>query len=89
MKIGFTPIRLDEYIELHVRTNPGANLAELRKQLDFAIGASRAGALCQCGAPIWIIGSAQAGLGCFSCISGQPNPEDDYEIEVDDDATVP
>ncbi len=89
MKIGFTPIRLNDYIELHIRANPQANRAELRKQLEFAIGASRAGAHCQCGSPIWIIGSRQAGLGCFTCITGQPNPAHDYEIEVDADATVP
>jgi hypothetical protein len=89
MKIGFTPIQLNDYIELHMGTNPQANRAELREQLAFAIGAYQAGVHCQCGSPIWIIGSAQAGLGCFTCITRQPNPAHDYEIEVDDDATSP
>jgi len=82
-------VQLKDYIELHKRANPQANRAELQRQLEFAIGAYRAGAHCRCGSPIWIIGSAQAGLGCFTCITGQPNPAHDYEIEVDDDVTVP
>ena len=47
-----------------------------------------AGARCQCGAPIWIIGSAQTGLGCFACITGQSDPDQDYEIDVADEGTA-
>jgi hypothetical protein len=32
MKVGFTSIRLNDYIELHMRTNPQANRAELQQQ---------------------------------------------------------
>ena len=88
IKTGFTPIPLDDYVERHLRANPGAERAEMIQQLEIAIGAYRAGARCQCGEPIWIIGSAQAGLGCFACITGQPNPDHDYEIEVADDDTT-
>lgn len=82
MKTGFTPILLHDYVELHLRTNPDAERAEVVQHLESAIGAYRAGARCQCGAPIWIIGSAQAGLGCFACITGQTSPDQDYEIDV-------
>lgn len=85
MKTGFPSIYLREYVELHLRANPKARRTELIQQLEAAIAAHRAGVRCQCGAPIWIIGSAQAGLGCFACITGQTEPEQDYEINVADD----
>ncbi len=86
MKTGFTPIRLHDYVEVHLRANPGADRAELTEQLEFAISAYRADARCQCGAPIWIIGSAQAGLGCFTCITGRAFPDHDYEIDIADES---
>ena len=85
MKAGFTPIQLHDYVELHLRANPNVERAELIQQLESAIGAYRAGARCRCGAPIWIIGSAQTGLGCFACITGQTEPDRDYEIDVADE----
>ena len=88
MKAGFTPINLHDYVELHLRGNPDAVRAEVIRQLESAIGAVRAGARCQCGAQIWIIGSAQTGLGCFRCITGQPEPDHDYEINVADEDAV-
>lgn len=88
MKASFTPIKLHDYVELHLRANPNAVRAEVIQQLESAIGAVRAGARCQCGAQIWIIDSAQTGLGCFRCITGQPEPDHDYEINVADEDTV-
>ena len=88
MKTGFTPIQLRDYVELYLRANPDVERAELIQQLESAIGAYRAGARCQCGAPIWIIGSAQTGLGCFACITGQSDPDQDYEIDVADEGTA-
>jgi len=41
-----------------------------------------------CGVQIWIVGSAQTGLGCFRCVTGQPEPDHDYEINVADEYTV-
>jgi len=68
-----------------VRAKPDVERAELIQQLESAIGAYRAGAPCQCGASIWIIGSAQAGLRCFACFTGQSEPDQDYEIDVADE----
>ena len=82
MKIGFTPISLDDYVELHLRANPGTNRAELTARLRHAMRADRKGVRCHCGAPIWIIGSAEAGLACFTCITGEAVPDNDYEILV-------
>jgi len=37
---------------------------------------------------IWIVGSAQTGLGRFRCGTGPPEPDHDYEINVADEYTV-
>lgn len=49
-------------------------------RLEDAIAAHRKGMRCACGAAIWVIGSVEVGLGCFSCISGDASPDGDYEI---------
>lgn len=82
MKVGFTPIRLNDYVELHLRANPDVKRADVIARLEYAIDASRRDVRCQCGAPIWIIGSAEAGLACFTCITGEAVPDSDYEIAV-------
>ena len=82
MKVGFSRISLSDYVELHLRANPSTERAELTARLEYAMDAYRRGIRCQCGAPIWIIGSAEAGLACFTCITGQAVPDNDYEIAV-------
>jgi len=82
MKTGFTPIRLEDYVELHLRANPDAKRAEVITRLEYAIDAYRRDIRCQCGAQIWIVGSAEAGLACFTCITGEALPDNDYEIAV-------
>jgi hypothetical protein len=79
--MDFTPISLDDYIDRHVRSNPGASWKDLKKRLTHALAAHRRGEVCACGNPIWVIGSAQAGLACFTCITGEAWPEHDYEID--------
>ena len=80
MKTSFTPIRLEDYVEMHLNSNPGVERADLIRRLERAMDASKRGVRCQCGAPIWIIGSAEVGLSCFSCITGESQPDKDYEI---------
>jgi hypothetical protein len=82
MDFGFTPIARDDYIALHLQANPGENRIELVKRLRSAVAANRDGVRRSCGAPLWIIGSAQAGHGCFACITGENTPDGDYEILV-------
>jgi hypothetical protein len=84
MNSGFTPIRLDDYVELHLHANPDVERDDLIGRLHHAIAAWRRGDCCHCGRPIWIIGSAEAGLSCFSCITGESFPDKDYEIDVTD-----
>ena len=81
MTFGFVPIRLEDYVRLHLESNPGGDGADLRARLRLALRAYAAGRRCQCGEPIWVIGSAEAGLACFTCITGEAAPSDDYEID--------
>ncbi len=82
MRTGFVPIRLKEYVELHLRSNPDVERADLIRRLEYAVAADKRGVRCQCGAPIWIIGSAESGLACFTCITGESAPDQDFEIDV-------
>ena len=84
--IGMLARRVDQlhhlgaYLKKHLRANPDPKHADLKSRLQYAMSAHRKGVRCACGAPIWIIGSAEAGLGCFSCITGDVDSDGDYEI---------
>ncbi len=80
MKRGFVPISLKRYVEIHVRANPGTDREDLARRLRYALDADARGVVCRCGSPIWIVGSSVAGLSCFTCITGEPSPSNDYEI---------
>ena len=79
---GFVPISVGEYVELHIKSNPGTDRSDLVKRLKYALAARERGVACACGGPLWVIGSAEAGLGCFRCITGESMPDGDYEIEA-------
>ena len=76
----FIPITIDEYFEKHLAANPSVDRAELRERLQCALAAALAGERCACGNSIWVIGSAEIGLSCFACITGEAVPREDYEI---------
>jgi len=80
-KYGFKPIKLKKYVELHLRSNRGESAHELKQRLRHALDAFHSGRRCDCGNPIWVIGSAVAGFACFSCITGEAVPDNDYEID--------
>ena len=80
MARGFVPISIPKFVKLHVRSNPGTDARELTQQLRELLQAKRDGAVCECGEPIWVIGSSQVGLSCFTCITGEATPDDDYEV---------
>lgn len=84
MKTGFAPISLERYVELHMQANRGTDREDLLKRLRYAVDAHERGVRCQCGEPIWIIGSAEVGLSCFTCITGESFPDSDYEIVTDE-----
>ena len=55
---GFVPISFDRYVRLHLKSNPTVDKTEYAPRLRRAVDARKAGARCDCGAPIWAIGSA-------------------------------
>ena len=77
---GFVPITLEEYVKKHLASNPGVNAAELKTRLCNALAAKQAGERCACGGEIWVLGSAEVGLMCFTCITGEAMPDKDYEF---------
>ena len=79
--MGFRPISINDYIKKHLKNNPGENEKDLRKRLNSALANYRKGIKCSCGNDIWVIGSASVGNSCFTCITGESFPTNDYEIE--------
>lgn len=77
----FKPISFDEYVVRHLKSNKDENEREFRERLREAVEAKRSGRLCDCGNPIWAIGSAVAGYMCFSCTTGEAEPSGDFEID--------
>jgi hypothetical protein len=78
--MGFLPIRLDHYVRLSLKSNPGTKEAEVTARLRSALQDYKEGARCHCGSPIWVIGSAEAGNTCFTCCTGESDPSHDYEL---------
>ena len=81
MKMGFEPIGLEAYARLYLKSNPGVDRKDLVTRLNNALSAYKHGVRCACGNPIWVIGSAEVGYSCFTCITGEAYPDDDYEID--------
>ncbi|WP_339925623.1 hypothetical protein [uncultured Cyclobacterium sp.] len=77
----FTPISIKEYVKKHLKNNPSENEKDLRKRLEAALADYKEGVKCSCGNDIWVIGSATVGNSCFTCITGESDPNNDYEIE--------
>ena len=78
---GFKPIGLRDYVRLHSKSNPDVEEADLTLRLHETLEKYKAGTRCSCGAPIWVIGSAEVGNLCFKCITGSIDSSGDYEID--------
>ena len=74
------PISIKDYVRLPVKNNPGEKAAEVTQRLQATLAAHKAGKLCACGEPIWVIGSAEVGHMYFTCITGPTDHSVDYEI---------
>ena len=79
--MNYTPISIDNYVALHLKNNPSIKEEELRQKLDTAISDYNKNIKCSCGKDIWVIGSASIGNSCYSCITGEKLPTDNYEID--------
>jgi hypothetical protein len=62
MKTGFTPIKLKEFVEKYVKSNSGTSRKEITAGLQAALRDYKSGVKCDCGNPIWVIGSAVVGI---------------------------
>ena len=78
--MAFVPISIDEFVTKFLSANSGSTRSEVTARLKETLADFKAGARCWCGAPIWVIGLAEVGNGCFTCITGEANPKEDYEI---------
>lgn len=81
-KSAFTLISKNAYVDRFLKANPSEDRRDVISRLDDAINAFKDGERCRCGEPIWIVGSAEAGYGCFTCITGDATPDNDYEIDT-------
>ena len=79
--MGFVPISVDKYVKIHLNSNPNVNENELKNNLLRALNDYNNGVKCSCGNDIWVIGSANVGNSCFTCITGESYPDEDYEID--------
>ena len=79
----FLPISMNDFLKSYKKNNPKEDIENLREVLSATIEAKKNGATCnQCGQPIWAIGSAIVGWnGCFTCIAGEADNSEDYEID--------
>ncbi|GEN83662.1 hypothetical protein SLU01_19740 [Sporosarcina luteola] len=76
------PISIEAYVKKHCEGNPGENPQKLKENLKQAVKDKKNGATCSnCGQEIWAIGSAVAYQGCFSCLTGEVDSSEDYEIK--------
>jgi hypothetical protein len=81
-KKDFVPISMEECIEQHMESNPKVNREEVAFKLNKALEAYKNGAKCIiCGGPIWVAVSAFGENMCFTCVTGEVDPSDDYEID--------
>ena len=79
--MGFVPIKINKYITRHLKNNSAENEKDLRDRLNIALVDYENGVKCSCGNDIWVIGSAAVGNSCYTCITGESHPTDDYEID--------
>lgn len=79
--MGFHPISIEKFIASYKQLNPSEDIKVLRESLAIALKSYQDGDMCHCGSPIWVIGSAIVSHACYTCITGEAVPDEDYEIE--------
>jgi hypothetical protein len=71
---------VDQFVAQYLRNHKDADGHAIRAAVEDALAAWRQGVRCACGRPLWVAGSAVAGYGCFTCITGSAEPDGDPEI---------
>lgn len=76
------PISIEDFVNKHCETNPEENPNQVKEDLKEAVKDKKKGETCfNCGQEIWAIGSAVAYHGCFTCLTGEADSSEDYEID--------
>lgn len=78
----FTYISIDKFLQTFKKNNPNENIIKTKQALLYFKELKLNGETCSCGNPIWIVGSAFSGKGCFTCITGESDCSNDYEIKI-------
>ncbi|MBL4862360.1 MAG: hypothetical protein JKY09_05015 [Crocinitomicaceae bacterium] len=77
----FKKITVDAFVTIYKKNNPNTDMGDLKKNLTHYKTLKLQGQKCDCGNPIRVIGSAISGQGCFTCITGETDSSNDYEIK--------
>lgn len=80
--MSFKSITINDYIKKHIASNPDTNEKSVKGALERALNDFKNKVKCSCGNDIWVIGSAFAGNACFTCITGENYPTEDFEIDA-------
>ncbi len=82
MKFNFAPINIESFADMYLRHNPTHNREALVEQLHKSLEDFKKGKKCECGNPIWVIGTALYETTCFSCLTGETDASKDFEIDA-------
>lgn len=76
------PIKVKEYVHKYCMNNPKADPVQLKQNLMKAVQDKKNGATCfHCGKEIWAVGNAVVYHAWFSCLTGEEDSSEDYEIK--------
>ncbi|TCS75725.1 hypothetical protein EDD64_106101 [Effusibacillus lacus] len=77
------PISIEKFVAKYMKSNPSADKKLVLSSLKNSVKSKKSDARCiHCGQPIWAIGSSFVGWdGCFTCITGDSDDSQDYEID--------
>jgi len=81
MIMGFQAISTEDFLATYHKNNPKEELKKVRQELERALADYKDGITCKCGNDIWVIGSAIVGNMCYTCITGEVFPDEDYELK--------
>ena len=81
LSVMFEPISVRAYVELYVKDNPAVKKNDIEERLREMLSIALSGGRCRCGNPIWVIGAAESRPQCFTCITGEALPDEDFEID--------
>ena len=81
MTYNFIPISKEEFAQKVVKNNTGEKKEHIIQAIKASLKDVRKGQKCSCGNSIWVAGSVFVGNSCFTCITGEADASEDYEID--------